>query len=198
MVVESWRGYAAQKQRALDLCLGTWTLSVDADEVVSPELARAIRAVVDGSDQGKAGFKLRRQVRYLGQWIRHGGWGADWVVRLVLREKARFSDARVHEKLLVDGRIGRLTGILEHHSYRDLDHHWEKIRELSRLWAQDARDQGRRAGWWDLAFRPPARFLRIYFWRLGLLDGWRGLVIAWMAAAYVMMKYARLREERPR
>jgi glycosyltransferase involved in cell wall biosynthesis len=196
--VEPWRGYAAQKQRALELCRGEWVLWIDADEAASPELARAILAVVAGGGGGPsapAGYSLRRRVFYLGRWVRHGGWERDEVLRLFRRDAGRFSDDRVHEQVLLEGRAGRLPGILEHYSYRDLAHHWSKILELSRLWAEQARARGRRGHAADLLFRPPARFLKFYVWRLGFLDGWRGLVIAGMAAAYVFLKYARLMEE---
>jgi glycosyltransferase involved in cell wall biosynthesis len=195
--VEPWRGYAAQKQRALELCHGFWVLWIDADEAVSPLLARSIRQVADGGESaGKSvGYSLRRQVFYLGRWIRHGGWGSDWVLRLFQRERGRFSDQVVHERVLVQGAVARLPGILEHYSYSDLPHHWGKILEFSRNWAVEARRRGRRAHAVDLLFRPPARFARMYLFQLGFLDGWRGLVIAGMAAAYVFLKYARLKEE---
>jgi glycosyltransferase involved in cell wall biosynthesis len=202
--VEPWRGYAAQKQRALDLCRGAWVLWIDADEAVSPELAAAVRGVVEGAakeagrDGARAGYYLRRRVFYLGRWVSHGGWGDDQVLRLFRRDAGRFSEDQVHERVVLTGSAGRLPGFLEHYSYRDLSHHWSKISELSRLWAQQARARGRRARAADLLFRPIARFLRIYLWRLGLLDGWRGLVIAGMAAAYVFLKYARLLEEEHR
>jgi glycosyltransferase involved in cell wall biosynthesis len=195
--VEPWRGYAAQKQRALELCRGEWVLWVDCDEVVSPELASSVRRAIESGGRSR-GFFVRRRVRYLGRWIRHGGWGDDWVLRLFRRDGARFSEEKVHERVLVGGACGRLDGILEHHSYRDLAHHWEKIRDLSRLWAEQESARGRRGHVADLLFRPPVRFVKIYLVRLGCFDGWRGLVIAGLASAYVFLKYARLMEERSR
>jgi glycosyltransferase involved in cell wall biosynthesis len=192
-----WRGYAVQKQRALDLSRGRWILWIDADEVVSPELARSIRRSIEAvpsTGDGIAGYRLQRRVNYLGRWIRHGGWGADWVLRLFLRERGRFSEDLIHEAVILAGPSRRLEGILEHYSYRDLSHHWQKIGEFSRLWAEQARSEGRRARPADLLFRPPVRFLKIFALRLGFLDGWRGLVIAGLAAAYVFLKYARLKE----
>lgn len=197
--VEPWRGYAAQKQRALDLSRGEWILWIDADEVVSPELADSIgRAIRSEGGTGASGFRLQRRVWYLGRWIRHGGWGADWVVRLFRRERGRFSEDLIHEEVIVAGPIRRLRGILEHYSYRDLSHHWSKVAEFSLLWADQSVALGRRARWTDLFFRPPARFLKIYAVRLGFLDGWRGLVVAGLASAYVFLKYARLKEKERR
>jgi glycosyltransferase involved in cell wall biosynthesis len=138
--VEPWRGYAAQKQRALELCRGEWVLWCDADEAVSPELAGEIGELLRGP-AGADGYLLSRRVFYLGRWIRHGGWGSDRVLRLFRRADARFSDDLVHEQVLLSGPVGRLRGILEHYSYRDLGHHGAKILELSRLWAEQARSR---------------------------------------------------------
>jgi glycosyltransferase involved in cell wall biosynthesis len=193
--IEPWRGYSAQKQRGLELTRGEWILWIDADEVASPELAVSIRRALDAEQDGVTGYEVRRQVCYLGRWIRHGGWQADWTLRLFRKDSARFSDDRVHERVLLTGRSGRIDGRLEHHTYRSLAHHWTRILELSTLWAEQSRAKGRRACFWDLLFRPPLRFLKIYVIRLGFLDGWRGLVIAGLASAYVLLKYGRLMEE---
>lgn len=191
--VEPWRGYAAQKQRALDLCLGKWVLSIDADEAVLPDLARAIGHAVTAADSQHAGFRIRRRVFYFGSWIRFGSFGNDWVPRLALRERARFSTDLVHEELLVDGVIGRLPGVLGHWSYRNLAHHRAKIEQLSALWAEQEWARGRRASRVDLLYRPPARGLRMLILECGFLNGWRGFVIAWMGMKYVRRKYEQLR-----
>lgn len=197
VLTEPWRGFAAQRQFALEQCRGDWVLWVDADEVVTPDLAETILTVTRASaPSGEAAFRVKRQVFYLGAWMRHGGWGADWVVRLFLRERAHFPPRVVHESVEVDGKLGTLEGTLEHYSYRDLSHHWRKIDEWSRLAALEAHGAGRRARLWDLALRPLARWCKIYVIRLGALDGWRGWVVAGMGAAYVFQKYARLRELR--
>lgn len=191
--VERWRGFSDQRTLAVSRCRGEWVLWIDADEVVTPELADSIQRAIRSSVP-KAGYWLCRRVHYLGRWMRHGGWGEDWVLRLCRREQARFSGARVHEHVVLEGETERLSGILEHYSYRDLGHHWQKIDVLSRLGAEEAWSRGRRTRWIDLLFRPPARSFKMYVLRLGILDGWRGLVAASLAGCYVFLKYARLKE----
>jgi hypothetical protein len=88
--------------------------------------------------------------------------------------------------------------VLEHYTYRDLGHHWDKIRALAALAAEQAHSRGRRAGPPDLVFRPLARGFRLYVVKRGFLDGWRGWVIAGMGAAYVFLKYSMLREREER
>ncbi len=191
--VEPWRGFGPQKQFGLELCRGRWVLSLDADEVVTETLRGEIEEAV--REEAHSGYELPRRVRYLGSWIDHGGWGRDWVLRLFRRDGARFTDDLVHERVVVGGKTARLGGILEHHTYRDLAHHWEKAENLARLSADQAFRRGRRARLWDLWLRPPARGLKIYVWKRGFLDGWRGIVVAGMGSAYVFLKYAKLREK---
>ena len=191
--VEPWRGFSEQRTLAVSRCRGDWVLWIDADEVVTPELADSIQRAVR-SKTPKAGYWVCRRVHYLGRWMRHGGWGQDWVLRLCRREQARFSGARVHEQVVLEGETARLAGILEHYSYRDLGHHWQKIDLLSRLGAEEAWSRGCRTHLVDLLFRPPARSAKMYLLRLGILDGWRGLVAACLAGCYVFLKYARLKE----
>jgi glycosyltransferase involved in cell wall biosynthesis len=193
--IEPWQGFSAQRTLAVSRCRGAWVLWIDADEVVTPELADSIRHAIRSGTEEVSGYWVCRRVCYLGRWMRHGGWGEDWVLRLFRPERARFSGARVHERVLLDGPSKRLAGLLEHYSYRDLGHHWQKIDQLSRLGAEEAWEEGRRARLVDLIVRPPARWSKMYLVRLGFLDGWRGLVAAALAGCYVFLKYARLKEK---
>lgn len=193
LVIHRWLGFSATKQYALERATGDWVLWIDADEVAEPALAESIqRAVSD--PRGRVGFKIKRRNHYLGKIVRHGAWSNDSVVRLFRREAGRFDDRAVHESVEVKGAVGELDGFLDHYSYRDLDHHQEKIRTWARLWAKQAMSDGKRATMLDLLFRPPLRFIKGYFLKVGFLDGRVGLILAFMDAVYVGMKYARLCE----
>ena len=168
-------------------------LWIDADEQVTPALAAEIRSAID-DPRGRVAFRLRRRNRYLGKVIRHGTWSHDVVLRLFLREAGRFDDREIHESVVVDGPVGELDGFLEHDSYRDLAHHHEKIRTWAKLWAAQAMRDGKRADPLDLLLRPPLRLLKGYVLKAGFLDGRAGLILAFMDAAYVGMKYACLLE----
>jgi len=192
--IEPWRGYSEQKRFALEKTRGSWVLWIDADEVVRPELARAIRSAVEAERSSVSAYRLRRRVNYLGRWIRFGSFGHDWVVRLFLRDRARFSDALVHEGVEVDGAIGRLDGWLEHWSYRDREHHRQKIEALSSLWAEQESARGRRARWGEATLRACVRYLRLLLFEGGFLNGAVGWTIARMGAVYVKRKYELLAE----
>lgn len=193
VITRQWDGFAEGKEFALSRAHHPWILWVDADEEVDADLASAIREAVLSPGEN-VGFRVRRLNIYLGHAIRHGAWSDDRVIRLFRRERGRFDDRRIHESVDLDGPATDLRGFLTHRSYRNLSHHWEKIGEWSRLWAEEAHSSGKRGHPWDLIFRPVLRFLKGYFFKAGFLDGSVGVILAFMDAAYVGVKYARLLE----
>lgn len=195
--VRPWAGYAAQKAFALEQLDTEWVLWIDADEEVSWELRADILEVLEG-DGAHGGYRIPRMVRYLGRWIRHGGWYPDPKLRLFRRTRGRFDDRLVHEGVDVEGSIGTLNGPLYHYPYRDRAHHARKIEQYARLAARQLARDGRRARGIDLVFRPPIRFLRMWVLKGGLLDGRPGFVAACMGARYVRLKYRYAREEQRR
>jgi glycosyltransferase involved in cell wall biosynthesis len=192
VLVEPWRGYGPQKQFALEQARGPWVFSIDADEQVSPALAREI-AALDGSCDG---YLVSRVVWYLDRWIRHGVWVPDRVLRLFRRDGASFTLDSVHERVVRAGRVGRLRGALHHYSYRDIAHHVTKMNELASLAARQMAERGQRAGWVRLGLKPGWEFLRAYVLKRGFLDGKAGLIVAALHSHYTFLKYARLHEQR--
>jgi hypothetical protein len=131
---------------------------------------------------------------HLGRWIRHGDYFPDWQLRLFRREGARYVGVNPHGRPEVPGSVERLSGELEHWSYRDLADQVERIQAFSRVQAEQLFEQGRRASLADLVFNPPGRFLRAYLLKRGFLDGIPGFVIAAATAFHVLLKYAKLWE----
>ncbi|MGZ5008247.1 MAG: glycosyltransferase family 2 protein, partial [Methylobacter sp.] len=99
-----WPGFGIQKQRAVDKAGGDWILSIDADEVVSPELRLEIENAL--RQERYNGYEIPRLSSYCGRQMRHGGWWPDHVLRLFRRDCGRFTDAVVHERIIVQGEIG--------------------------------------------------------------------------------------------
>lgn len=195
LIVRPWEGFVASRQFAISRSKRPWIFWIDADEQADRELAEsAIHAVAAAEPGGKAGFRMRRRNSYLGRTVSHGAWASDTVLRLFRKDAAHFDGRLVHESIRVDGAVGFLEGHLEHSSYRDLAHHWEKMGVWAGLWAEQAEREGRRARPFDILFRPPARFVRGYFLKAGFLDGKPGLVLAFMDAVYAGTKYSRLLE----
>jgi glycosyltransferase involved in cell wall biosynthesis len=196
--VRPWPGFAAQKNFGLEQAHGEWILSLDADEVVSPALRAEITAILEGEGT-HVGYAVPRRNVYWGRWIRHGGLYPDWQVRLFRRGRGRFAERSVHESVTVDGSVGRLSGHLEHRSYRDVAEFLERADRYSTLAAGEWLATGRGCRpFVDLVLRPVARFLGMYVGRAGFLDGWRGFLLAVLYGYYVLMRSAKVWERMKR
>ncbi|MEI7771594.1 MAG: glycosyltransferase family 2 protein, partial [Chloroflexales bacterium] len=113
---EPWRGFPAQRNRALDVCRGPWVLFIDADERVEPDLAAEIRQAIAGP-AAAAGYWIPRHNIFFGQTLRGGGWYPDRQLRLLRRADARYDEGRlVHEFAQLRGPAGTLRGHLTHHN----------------------------------------------------------------------------------
>ena len=193
VVVRPWPGYAAQKNTALDLATGDWVLSLDADEVVSPELRAEIARVL-AADGPADGYTVPRRNIFWGRWVRHGGLYPDRQLRFFRRGRGRFVARAVHESVRVEGRVEPADGHLEHRSYRDVSDFLARADRYSTLAAEEAVAQGRRARVSDLLLRPVGRFLAMYVVQGGVLDGWRGFLLATLYAYYVLIRSAKIWE----
>ena len=192
-----WTGYVEQKSHALSLCTQPWILNLDADEEVSPELRDEIQAIL-ASDAGgrvkEGGFELLRVVFYLGRWWRKGGWHPERRLRLARRERVTWHGEEPHEHARVQGAVGRMKGELRHYTYRDIADHVARLNAHSSAAARALHKKGRRAGLADFFLKPKARFFKFYLLRRGYREGLPGLLVAFMEAFYVYLKYLKLWE----
>jgi glycosyltransferase involved in cell wall biosynthesis len=193
IVVREWAGYPAQKNFAASLASHDWILSLDADERITPALAAEIQRTLQAAPDHQ-GFRIPRVTWHLGRWIRTTDWYPDYQIRLYDRRSAQWTGRYVHESLSVSGSIGQLREELEHFAYRDIADHLETIERYTTLAARQMREEGRRAGWLQIAGHPPLAFLRNYLLKGGVTDGVPGLVISAMNAYYVFLKFAKLWE----
>ena len=216
--IEEWKGFAAQKNSAIDKATGDWILSLDADEEVESDLAAEIAhhgalskinpaekardwclTMEQGAkglqnlDLARTGYRIPRRNEFLGRWIRHGGFWPDPKLRLFRRGKARFEERAVHEDAhLSEGTPGQLKASLIHHSYPTLADYIDHMNRYSSLGAEMVAAKGRvRFSAFNIVVRPAATFLYNYFFRLGFLDGREGLLLHLYHAVYVSWKYAK-------
>lgn len=175
VVSHEWAGFGAQKNFALSLAQGEWVLSIDADERVSAALAAQISTAIRAGDAD--GYEVPRLSTFLGRTMHHSGWFPDHVLRLFRRGKARFSDDLVHERVVCDGPIGRLSAVLDHHPVARLEDAIARLDSYSTAGAQMLASRRRVTfssgiahGLWS--------FLRAYIWRFGFLDGREGFLLA--------------------
>ncbi|EJO55750.1 glycosyltransferase family 2 protein [Burkholderia multivorans] len=190
VIAPDWPGFGPQKNRALDALSTDWVLSIDTDEVVSEELSASIRAAIRAPSADV--YAIDRLSAFCGRWIRHGGWYPDWIPRLFRRGAARFSDDLVHERLVFDGLVERLTGKLLHYSYDDIDSVLRKLDAYSTAGARQRRAAGEHASVGKAIRRGLWAFFRTYVLRRGFLDGRAGLMIAVFNAETVYYRFLKL------
>jgi len=172
-----WPGYGQQKNRALDLATSDWLFSLDADEWVTPGLRDEIRSAIAGRGETVA-FRIPRKSSFCGRFMRHSGWWPDYVVRVFKRGNGRFSPDAVHERVIVEGRIGSLRECIMHEAITDLDQMLSKMNRYSSTSAAELHQQGRRGSFISAIFHGGWAFVRTYFLRLGFLDGREGFMLA--------------------
>ncbi len=212
--VEDWKGYGAQKNSAIDKATGEWILSLDADEIVSPELVEELTK--GRSEPGEwcltrhhstikdpGGFFIPRKNFFLSRWIKHGGFWPDRKLRLFRRGAGRFEERLVHETVKMSGATGTHKGALIHNAYPTLSGYIAQMNRYSSLGAEIAVAQGRRGfRFLDIVLRPALTFIYNYGFRLGFLDGREGLLLHLYHAGYVSWKYAKAweltRQQQPR
>lgn len=188
--VHDWPGFGAQKNRALGYAANEWVFSIDADERVTPKLRAAIEAVLR-SDAGTA-YHVSRLSSYCGRFMHHSGWYPDHIVRLFRRGAARFSDDLVHERLLIEGKVGQLDGELLHYAFDGMEEVLRKMDMYSTAGAQKLHRQGRKATLGGAVLRGLWSFLRTYVLRGGFLDGREGFMLAVSNAEGTYYRYLKL------
>ncbi len=201
--IEEWKGFAAQKNSAIDKANGSWILSLDADEALSPELLQQIGSALaeqssiyvrhsPDSPMSVDAFSMPRQNLFLQKPMRHGGLWPDRKIRLFRKGKGRFAMRPVHESVQVVGRVGLLSAPLIHYAYPTLSDYIDHMNRYSSLGAEMVLAKGNvRFSVINIVVRPLATFIYNYLFRLGFLDGREGLLLHLYHAVYVSWKYAK-------
>ena len=200
---EAWKGFALQKNSAIDHCVGTWVLSLDADEELTAELQAEIGRMLEADEQivpPVDGYRLRLRHVFLGRWMRYGGYYPDMKLRLFRRMTssgaAHFTDRPVHESVQVEGRVETMEKDFLHHGYPNLEIYLEHMNRYSTLGARIVAAKGKVSrSWpafcWNVALVPILTFVWNYFLRLGFLDSREGLLLHLYHSAYISWKYAK-------
>jgi glycosyltransferase involved in cell wall biosynthesis len=193
VVHQEWLGFGAQRNFATTLVSCDWILVLDADERLSPELAqeleRRLPALIAST---VAGGILRRSTFFMGAAMRwYRPMTGERIARLYHRQRARWTDARVHEHLKFAGAVVEFNASLLHLNNPTLLHKQLKTLRYTELKAGDWLDRGRPPRLWLCPLIFVSTFIKDYIFRLAILDGWRGYVVAQVAAAYAV--YKRLR-----
>ncbi len=193
-----WPGFGRQKNRAVELARGPWVLSIDADEEVDPALAASIRASV--ASPAFDAYWIERASCFGGRRLRFGDWRGDRVLRLFRKDRARFTDDPIHERVDAPPPHGQLCGTLIHYTLDRFEQALEKARRYAAAGAPRVAARGG-GGLVPAALHAAWTFARGWLLRGGLLDGWRGLQLAAANAYGTWLRYrlaGRLRVDRRR
>jgi glycosyltransferase involved in cell wall biosynthesis len=194
VISHPWQGFTGQKQYAMALASCEWILNLDADERISGPLAAELQEAIKRAPAEVSGFSMPRLSRYLGTWVRHGGWYPDRKVRLVRKGCGQWKGGSLHEKLEISGKIQPLSSPILHEVYRNISDQVMTINRFSDVYAKEHPATG---AWFVTAgvFHALGKFMECYVWKLGALDGIAGLVIAMNSAWYVFLKHAKIWEK---
>lgn len=191
----SFGGYIAQKNYAMEQASHDFILSLDADEVLSEQLRASILAVkADWGDTD--GYSFNRFNNYCGKWIHFCGWYPDRKIRLWDRRKARWTGEDPHDKvLLARDRVRHLRGDLLHYAYHTVDEHLNQMHKFAEVAAKAKYSNGKRPIFLiHVLLNPMFKFFRKYLLQLGFLDGYYGFVFCATTSALNFYKYLRLYE----
>lgn len=190
VVTRPWTNFAEQKNAAAEAASNDWILSLDADEEISPELRESLLAWKKNEPKFSV-YELSRRARYLGAWIKHSGWYPDYQQRLYRRDAAKFQGI-IHESLRFEGNVGRLSGDLLHYTIDSFAEHAEKVERYTTLAAQQMHASGKRSWRAAMWFATPWTWFHNFVVRGGFMDGYRGWLIARMAARSTWLKFKKL------
>jgi len=193
-----------------------WVLILDADECLPPEAEEEIRKIVTNPDEKHAGYWINRRYFFLGKPLKNA-YFPNWNLRLFKNKHGRYEkitdlttdsgDHEIHEHVVVQGSTGKLSSIMDHHAFPTIDSfvekhnrysNWEAIIESSAKDDESALQHEAVKGkrrlrriFRKLPFRPTLRFLYVYLWQGGILDGWPGYVFARLHAQYEFLSVAK-------
>lgn len=194
-----WLGHVKTKQKALEACTRAWVLCIDSDESLEPELAAAIRAKLEGSRDGVAGYpdgyEVDRCTYYKGRPLKHV-WRPEWRLRLVRKGAGAWGGFDPHDQLqLLPGRrVERLPGVMRHDSFPTFTEHMRKQWYHSTTMARSLHEAGVRGSYVRLVCSPMGAMFKQLVLKRGVLDGYPGWLAAASTAVGAMVKHAALIE----
>lgn len=185
---QRWLGFGPQKRFAVERAAHDWVLCLDADEWLSDELSRSIRALLDSPPRFHA-YRMPRRNILLGRALRHGGGYPDTKLRLFDRRHAQWNDAMVHEQVETPEEVGLIEADLMHETAPDLPVAMAKWSRYASMQAAAMHAAGKRSGWARILFSPPSRFLKQYVVQQGFRDGLAGFAMAAFSSFFCFLKY---------
>ncbi len=191
---ENWKGYSKTKNLGIQHSKNDWILSLDADESLDDEAIKSIKAIKDNTTIDTV-FSVKRKNFYENTWIKYCGWYPDTKIRLFHKDTATWKGDYVHETLTFDSsvRVSMLDGNILHHTIRDRSHHSETVHKYAKLAASKAKATGKHITFGKALLSSVSHFIKIFFFKKGLLHGNIGFKIASMSAYSKWLRYVYFR-----
>lgn len=195
VIEHEFLGYVGQRNLGTDHATHDWVLMLDADEVVSHELASSISKIKSNPKHNF--YKFNRLTNYCGKWIKHCGWYPDKKLRLYNRQKGKWTGKMVHEQWSPSNEsseTGYIKGDLLHYTFNTIDEHILQIHKFTELSARSAANAGKSCSLLKIVFGPTWFFFSRYILKLGFLDGYYGYLICKLSAYAQLIKYSKTRQ----
>lgn len=191
VIEKEFVNFSEQRNFAIQQASHDWIVFFDLDEIVTPELEQELKKALAQPGDAIA-FFVKRKFHFMGRQIRFGGWQSDRVIRVFNRNYCRYNGNLVHEVISAEGKTAQLKSPVDHFSYKSFDNYNGKLNLYSRLQADTLYAKKKRPNAYHFLFRPFYRFCWQYFYRLGMLDGKEGFILAYVHSFSVYKRYLQL------
>lgn len=191
VIERKFTNFSEQRNYAISLAKNDWIVFFDLDEIITQTLKTEIKEVLSKSNN-KVAYFIKRNFFFMGKPIHFGGWQNDKAIRVFNKKHCTYNGNLVHEEIKAIGKIGVLKNKLNHYSYKNFDNYNDKLNLYSKLQAKNLYHKKLKPNPYHLFFRPLYRFLWQYFFRLGILDGKEGFILAYIHSFSVFKRYLQL------
>ena len=190
VITHPMESFAGQRNFAAEQTDADWIFYLDADERLTNAVEAEIKEIVDKNEP--AAYYIRRINYIFGQRMMHGAHSPDMVCRLFPKESFHWTGL-VHESAEITVPVKMLKHSLNHYTYNSWKPYFIKFDQYTTMMAQKMHEQGKKASFIDLIFRPPFAFFRAYILKAGFLDGKLGFIFSVFHGYYTFAKYIKLK-----
>jgi len=193
-----FEGYGNQKNFAATLAKNDIILSIDADEEVSHDLKDFLIKNFDEIISEYCAIAVPRRTFYLGKFIKNSGWYPDYKIRIYNKRLCKWDEKLVHETLICGCKVFYIpkNNDLNHYSYRDISDHINKMNKYTTMMAIEKSKLSNGQIIFSLIVKPPLKFVKMFFLKLGIFEGYRGLIIGTLGSLYEALKYIKAFEHK--
>lgn len=182
--------FSNQRNFAIQQAHNDWILFFDLDEIIDSNLEKEIKSTLE-NPKDIAAFYIKRNFYFMGKRIKYGGWQNDKAIRLFNKNQCQYNGL-VHELVKSSGKTSVLKNKLDHFSYKNFDNYNDKLNLYSKLQAENLYKLKKKPNLYHFFIRPTYRFLWQYIFRLGILDGKEGFILAYVHSFSVFKRYLQL------